>query len=455
MVGAALALGIPDQTLHAHVRRLEREGHKNLKDEINKARNVTTGPGITQIRWPEKTELARMIREAPSLAALSRSLGVTPSAISNRCRSVGLDPKALRNSDRTEIKGDRATLTATELQTAEDLMLERGFNPDEWEVKAATVNTWTGADGSEHRQLKVHLDKKIDLGWLFPAQDQPARKISRPRKPSKTRPVQVALVGDHQAPYHSKGAHDAFLRFLKGASEPFDRVVHVGDLVDFPTISRHADSAVYNASAQECLNSGYLILREIVEAARKRNPDATVDLLVGNHDQRVRTELLLRAERMYGIRPADVPGADTEDDALSLRRLLRLDELGITLHDDPAGYAHNELAIADRFVLRHGWLTKNAAKRSVEIRGASIAVGHTHSKSTTFVTRYHNGQAVIDVGAELGTMSQTASGIGFAVLPNWQPGWGTVTVHDNGLVNFEHALYNETEGIALWRNRTF
>lgn len=456
-VAIASALGIPDQTIHSRVRQLEREGAIDLRDRLAEAREGH-GPRkkSTVHHWPARDVLVELVKNAPTVEDAATALGVSRGGLVSHCRREGIDITELRKSNRTILKGDSAELTASELADAEELMRERGFDPADWRCKGATVNEW-GLDpesGQPYKQLKIHLEKRPDLEWVFPASLKKPAPRKRLRKPSRKRAQRVCVVSDHQAPYHSEGAQAALLRFLE--AETFDRIVHAGDLLDFPTISRHRDSAVYNASAQECIDSGAAILQDIASRARERNPSVVLDLLVGNHDERLRTELLLRAERMFNIQPADIPGFGTREDSLSLNRLLHLDALGWTLHDDPAGYKHVELELSPRFVLRHGWLTgQNPAKKSMEIRGTGIGVGHTHAKRQVWVTKYHEGKARTDVAVELGTLSQTRSGIGFAVLPDWHPGWVTVSVHHDGLVAVDHAVYHEQEGEVLWRDNRY
>ena len=447
------SLGMEDSKLQRLIRKYEREG-VDLRARLRVARGASAAPkaDASRLPWPADSELARLVRTAPSLQSAAQSLGVKETSLRNRCNSRGIDMKALRASERTVISGDSAVLNANELKDAEELMRERGFSVDEWRVDRAVVNEWglSAETGEPYKQLKLNLVRKIDLGWVFPAADpKPVRPKPKVRKATSTRPQTVVLIGDHQAPYNSEPAHQAFLRWVEDVKP--DRGVHVGDLIDLPTVSRHADSAVYNASVQDCLNAGYRILSDMVLAS----PQTSWQYMLGNHDQRLRSELLNRAERMFGIRPADIPGQPQSEDALSLRRLLRLDDLRIELVNNEAGYQHNEVRLTDTFAVRHGWLTgQNPSKRSMEVLNASVAVGHTHAKRSHWRTTYdHEGIPTVHSGTELGTMSQTGSGIGFTVRPDWQPGWATVQVWPDGLTQVDHAVYHEREDCVLWRNQ--
>lgn len=455
MVAVSAQLGLPDQTLHSHVRKLMREGDPDLYDRIKEARKTNraagAAPSATLIDWPDAAQLADQIRNAPTLSALADSLGASLAGLRSHAKRVGIDVKALREGDTTKIDGDRARLTASELKTAEELMAERGLSTDDWRVDRLKLNEWgeNPSTGEPYKQMTVNLVRKPDLQMLFPAADAPKVKPPKLRPASKTKPQLWALVSDHQAPLHDEGAHQSFLRWLS-ATKP-DCGIHLGDLVDFSNVSRFGDSGDkrYNADVQTCINAGYRILSEIVQAS----PSTRWHFMLGNHDERLRREALTRSERLWGIRPADVPGADTEDDALSIRRLLRLDELGIICVDEPAGYQHNRVRIGDDFEVRHGMFTgQNVSKRTMDTLQASVAVGHTHAKSTAFRTFFdRDGVVRVAQGAEIGHMAQHTLGYDNG-RADWHPGWAAVTLFaDTGLTNLEQIVYQPEKGVALWR----
>jgi hypothetical protein len=231
-------------------------------------------------------------------------------------------------------------LTVEEHQDLDAMIRDRGLSPDEWLVDRVLVNTWTAADGSVAKQLKAYLRKRMSLDLLVPAVD--VKPICRPKPlDEKDGPRLVVFVGDEQEPYSDPVLKQLFLRWL--AHNKPDEGVHLGDLMDFPTISRHRDNPAYAASPQECINAGYATLRSYREAS----PGTAWRLLRGNHDDRLRSEQLARAERIYGLRPADMD-AERFDQALSLRNLLHLDALGIEYVGDDGQYEHTEIEVAPR-----------------------------------------------------------------------------------------------------------
>lgn len=455
VVAVGLHLGVPEQTIHSHITRLIREGDTTLRERVQTAKGKSERKPDRfsgTINWPSIDVLKKMVMEAPTLRTVSQQLGVTDSSVRHELARHGLDAKALRAGNNTKLDGTTATLTASELKDAEELCLERGFSLDEWRIDRARVNEWMGAGGEMHKQLRVDLIRKPDLAMIFPASDAPARKMPKVRPASQSRPQTWVLVSDHQAPLHSEAAHTAFLSFCERVRPNCG--VHLGDLVDFSNISKYGDSGDprFNASAQDCINTGYRILSEIVEAS----PKTKWWFMLGNHDERIRNESLLRAERLWGIRPADIPGAGRADDALSIKRLLRLDELGIECIDEPGGYKHNRLRIGEDFEIRHGmFVGGQPAKKTMDSLQASVAVGHTHAKSHAFKALFdRDGVSTIVQGAEIGHMA--VNNLGYNVgRSDWHPGWATVTLFPDGQTNLEHAVFDEKRGKAIWRGEQF
>jgi hypothetical protein len=265
-------------------------------------------------------------------------------------------------------------------------------------------------------------------------------------------PELIVIEGDHQIPYHDPSLHAASLAALRHFHERENLTEHVflGDTGDFPTISKHADHPSAMASVNEVIQGCYDVLRAKREAA----PNARARKLKGNHDWRLEGELLLRSERMYGIKPADT-GNGAQLPALSLQNLLHLDALGIELVEDPRGWSHGEVELVSGIgglVVRHGWLTgQNTAQRSMLKRGRSLVVGHTHSREHVFV--WDPSASVERQAAVAGTMSLVRDQRfpHFATCDNWLQGFITVTRWPDGEFAIEHARW---DGKALhWRDR--
>lgn len=358
--------------------------------------------------------------------------------------------------------------------SVEDLILENGLDPSDWIVVSNTLSKWSALGKADPetgvnpvivmRQVKVTLRIRPERVFPRPVPMEASRALARRRSVTRdpSRPQLVICEFDHQAPYHDP-ALDAAATAMHADLQP-DGQVFGGDLMDFPTISRHMDHPAAMAPVNECLETGHGILLRRREAA----PDAWCKKIKGNHDWRPESELLLRAERMYGIK-----AVGEEIPALSLRKLMHFEALGVDLIEHPLGWEHAEIELVPGphgLVLRHGWLTgANTAKRSMEKRGRSLIVGHTHSREHYYA--WDPAAAIERQGVVSGTMSrvrgeafdlraQKCDRIGgdmkhlfphFAVLDNWTQGLVTVTSWPNGEFLIEHARW--INGALYWRDR--
>lgn len=356
----------------------------------------------------------------------------------------------------TTVSGDDAVLVSEPSADQGDLgalIRSRGLDPDDWVVMSTTVNEWEalahggGADGEPRtvtlKQLKVTLKRRATVELVSPARHVPELVQPRKRVRRSGAPELIVVEGDHQIPYHDENLDAAATQFVADL-RPTEHVF-LGDTADFPTISRHDDHPAAMATVQECLDESYAMLRRRAEAA----PDARRRKLKGNHDWRLESELLKRAERVFGVRPV---GEDTP--ALSLRRLLHLDALGVELVEDERGWQHAEVELVegrDGLVVRHGLVTgHNTAGRTLAKLGRSCIVGHDHGKETVFKLDYPS--RVLRQAVVAGTMSLCDSTWPhFAAEPDWHQGFVTVTRWPTGEFLIEHAVWQD--GNLYWRDR--
>lgn len=385
---------------------------------------------------------------------LSRATGVPATTLKSAASRLNVE--AFRSREErpgARVDGDTAEVAlppGVELGDLDEMMRHHGLSPDEWTVERVMLNRWDAQQDGEiiqMRQVKVSLRRRLKLAILLPAGDVKQRKpavVKRTRKPELW-----VFTSCWQAPYHDEGFHRAFCGWL--AENKPEHGVDLGDLMDLPTVSKHRDNPAYFAGVQECVDAGFRLLAERVDAS----PSTRWRLLEGNHDERLRTELLSRAERMYGVRPAVLPGEAPEEQVLSLRRLLHLDRLNIEFVNTPLGgnYEHAEVEVSEGLVARHGWLTgPNAGARTVDKVGRSVIVGHTHMQGVQLVSRYHRGKLETLVGVEVGCGCVVKpDGLGYAAQPRWVQGFATASVWPDGSFTVDLARFED--GLLRWREQ--
>lgn len=420
---------------------------------------------------PEPANLRAAYAQAGSVRGAAALLGIPESTLRGHMRR---DPElrlaaqpaqaAEREPAGTTLHADGSVTVVSRasenLGDVSDLLLDAGLDPADWVVLTATISRWEalahggGEDGEPRvvtlRQRKVTFRRKADLALLSPAVHAPKVKRGKlPRKPSD-RSELIVVEGDHQAPYHDPDLHAASVAALRDMRP----VAHVflGDTIDLPTVSRHADHPAAMATPQECVQAGYEILRDKAEAA----PNARRVKLKGNHDWRIESEVLSRAERLYGLSPAD-DGTEQEH-IFSVRRLLHLDALGVELVEHRLGWQHAEVELVpgpEGLVVRHGFATgHNTAGRTLAKLGRSVIVGHDHTKATAYrLDPVMYGQhRPLRVAAVAGTMSLVGGAFPhFTVNPDWHPGFVTVERWPDGRFVVEHAVWQA--GSLFWRDK--
>ena len=405
----------------------------------------------------KRDELQALLDSHGTFVKVSDATGIPVSTLKSRAQRLGvkrpptIKVHAMRSG--VEISGDAAVITSDpspDLGDIAEMIRARGLDPDEWEVKNAVLNCWdsNAGDGQiiELRQLKIHLVRRVPIEWILPVTDVKPRT---PRKPVKSDTHTIVLLPDQHAPYEDKACHEAVLAMLAHVQP--DEVGLLGDLVDLPTISKHRDNPAWSASVTECIQGGFELLRDYTEATTSR-----FWMLKGNHCFRLETELLARAERMYGIAPASIDGEE-QDQALSLKRLLHLDRLGVELIEPPKagdGYEFACHKITDKFEARHGWITgQNSAQKSLDRVGRSLVVGHTHRQVLTRRT-YFNGITHRTIqAAECGTLRGIEGGGGFAVNPDWQVGLAVAQIGSDGAETIDFASFDD--GVLRWRGERY
>ena len=182
-----------------------------------------------------------------------------------------------------------------------------------------------------------------------------------------------------------------------GREEQPDDIIIVGDLIDFPSISRFKQERAYEDTMTPSLNEVHKFLAQL----RANCPDANIVITEGNHELRLRNFIYNNARQLYGItRPGD------EIPMLDIRNLLRLNELEIEYLD---GYPNGRHWLNDRLKVVHGNTVKQLGKTVTNLirnDDTSSIVGHIHrfEMATRTIPGRHAGRLVM--AASFGTLSR-------------------------------------------------
>jgi predicted phosphodiesterase len=161
---------------------------------------------------------------------------------------------------------------------------------------------------------------------------------------------------DLHAPYHSELAFATWLAVIP-ATRP-DRIVIMGDAVDFYAVSSHSKRPSRRRDLQHEIAAALGCLDRIERAAAAVG--AQVDYCEGNHENRLERYLCDRAPELYGL--------------VTARDLLRVRERGWRWHPYHQAFRIGKMA----YVHDLDYAGPNATTQSLEAFGNNVTFGHTH-----------------------------------------------------------------------------
>jgi hypothetical protein len=254
----------------------------------------------------------------------------------------------------------------------------------------------------------------------------------------------AVLTSDHHAPHHDRVLHGLFLKRLRDTLP--DEGFLMGDLLDFASISRHRERDGWCQPVNEGLQAAF----ELLSDYRDASPGTRWRMMRGNHDARLEHAVLDNVRGLHRITAADdhVP-------ALSLRRLLHLDKLGIEFIDEEWDRAR--IPITSKLTARHGPATgKTATDKLLSKYARSTVQGHTHRLSLKFRTEHTEDEdepTVTRLGGEVGCMCEIAESLGYGSDEDWQNGFVEALLWPDGDFHLTPCTY--IPGRLLTPNRRY
>lgn len=232
----------------------------------------------------------------------------------------------------------------------------------------------------------------------------------------------IVVIPDTQMPYDDRKALKAVIRYV-GDTQP-DEVIHIGDLMDYPTPARWSKGSA-EEFAQQMVEDNEQAKRRFLGPLREVY-DGPVGVHEGNHDLRPREYLTKYA-----------PALAQFADQFHIENLLDFDGFGITLLPE-----FNKVA--------PGWITTHGHRGQISLSrfaghtalnaaikfGSSVVMGHTHRMGVSHKTEGYGGEVKkILTGVEVGhLMNQKLATYLKGATGNWQMGFGLLTI-DGQYVN--------------------
>ncbi|MEU4726487.1 metallophosphoesterase [Nonomuraea dietziae] len=226
----------------------------------------------------------------------------------------------------------------------------------------------------------------------------------------------IVVISDTQMPYEDKRALRNVINFI-GDYQP-DRVVQIGDLMDYPTPSRWTRGTKGEYEQLVIKHSDYGKLN-FFEPLRKIY-GGPVDVTEGNHDERPRVYLESQA-----------PALAEFSNTFHFSKLLDFDGFGVNLIKPFTKVGPDTVLIHGHEIKGMSQIAGTTAYNHAAKAGANVVMGHTHRLGIRrHTSQYIGGKAIRRWGFEVGNLMDVrkAGYLGAGGVANWQQGFGLLYV---------------------------
>lgn len=255
--------------------------------------------------------------------------------------------------------------------------------------------------------------------------------MSQPQK-SPTGVYSICVINDVHIPNHNEAACMNVMEFI--SDEQPDHIVINGDLMDCYWLSSFPkEPGVPDFQAE--LDMTFEFLEEI----RKRAPNAKIDYLEGNHEERLKRRLK-ETQAFHSLRAINIP------------ELLFLDDLDITYHPykKPLDFNGKTLSIVHGHrVSKHS--AYSAKAHLLDEDYMNVIIGHTHRMGMYYKTGHIGRRRALENGGLFDKKK-----LEYVVNPNWQNGFCMVYLaeHDPDFIQIQPIEMTD-EGAFIWRGKIY
>lgn len=367
------------------------------------------------------------------------------------------------------------------LGTIADLLERSGVDPEAiGKVERIRLNQYQGMYKDETGEAQV-VDMQAASVVLSPTWDEgPAWPLVEPGPPvaitcttRRSTPAHdgmetAVILPDAQIGYyrdargqlhptHDEAALDIALQIVAAAAP--DRVVLLGDTLDFPELSTYRLQPAFVQTTQPTINRGTLWLAAIRAACA---PGARIDWLEANHCIRIQNYIKDNAAAAFGLKRGNMPESWP---VLSVPTLCRFEDSAVTY---VPGYPANHVWLSDRLKVIHGHRAQKGSNAYPYLKEERVSTiyGHTHRREWAECTRQSRyGPRTIMAanpgclcridGAVPGTKGGTdLDGVPITSWEDWQQGVAVVH-YTPGDGPFFLEMVPIHHGLALWHGQMF
>ena len=244
---------------------------------------------------------------------------------------------------------------------------------------------------------------------------------------------------------HDERAVNLVLQIIKKLNP--DKIVMVGDNLDFPEFGKYRLSPQFSMTTQASIQYA----TELMYRLRMAAPGSEMVWLAGNHEERLPNFLLDNGAAAFGLRQGKhphLPETDSRYPVLSVPHLCHLDLSGVQYLP---GYPANDYWLNERLKVIHGNKVKSRGSTShkyLDTEKTSVVYGHVHRIEQNYRS-FDKWDGKRDIMAASpgclaktdGSAPSTKGGLDLygrplTVVEDWQLGFGHVMYQDSGDHNF-------------------
>lgn len=183
-----------------------------------------------------------------------------------------------------------------------------------------------------------------------------------------------------------------------------------GDFLNFTGISKYTADPYYHVSITDEIQTGRILLHELITITQSSNPKCKIYFKEGNHEFRLQTYLATHAEQLADLAVGGVR-------VISIKHLLELDKYNVEYlpYRDAIQFGDVLIEHGDTVRMKAGY----TAHGMLDKRGMSVIIGHTHRLA--LVTRSQFGRTIF--GIEGGCLCNLNPTPRYAVYPDWTNGF--------------------------------
>lgn len=295
----------------------------------------------------------------------------------------------------------------------------------------------------ERTGIKFEVNFDTEPQWPIPTRVESVVLKRQERKVERENET-CFIFPDIQHPFEDTEALAVALNVMQEVQP--DRVVFLGDLIDLEAWGRFEQMPEWATATQDSINKVHQLLASIRQAL----PEAQIQVMAGNHEERMPKTLLRNAVASYRLKRADqLEGWPV----MSVPFLCAFDQLDV---EYVPGYPANKIWLNKNLQIRHGMATQKAggaAKRTASAEKVSTIFGHDHrlSQFAETIDTHDGGMVIRTFGS--GTLSRIdghvpsyhsgrdLDGVPVRNLENWQHGF-CIATYDQENFHVEQVAIN-------------